>query len=147
MTDDTDYHYALLMEGSLDLMHLPAGVVAWLWKHGRPETQADTAAMVGSIAYQSDDPVVDAGILRADQNILVLHTQSGLKINVYPDGGLGSDGQPLEADPASLQAFFTGGSMMAAPGMDPMGGALTGADLGMDMGSPMDSIDMIDVGL
>jgi hypothetical protein len=138
---DTDYYYALLTEGKLDLMHLPSGAVAWLWQHGRPQEQVDSAAMVGATAYHMDDPVIDAAILRADKNILVLHTQSGQSINVYPDGGLGSNGEPLEADPMSIQAFLSGDTMMGAETM-----VIDGGDPYMDQADMM-GVDMPDMGM
>jgi len=147
--DNTDYYYGLLTEGKLDLMHLPSGAVAWLWQHGRPQAQIDSATMVGATAHHMDDPIIDAAILRADKNILVLHTQNGLRINVYPDGGLGSNGEPIQSDPASIQAFLSGEvvgsmSMEIAPGVE-QADNLAAGDLGMtDLG--MGALSMGDLG-
>lgn len=106
MTDQTDYHYHLLMEGKMDMMFLPAGAVAWLWQYNRPQAQSDSAALVASASKRAGNPVVDAALLRADQNILVLHLQSGSRINVYPDGGYGSGGEPI--DRSELDSFING---------------------------------------
>lgn len=103
---DIDYHYGLLMEGKMDAMYLPAGAVAWLYAYQRPETQLDSAAQFAAMAHNLDDPIVSGALLRSDQNILVLHMQSGNRVSVYPDGGLGSNGQPILSDPDSMRAFI-----------------------------------------
>lgn len=87
--------FDLLTEGKLDLMYLPSGAIAWLWKDGRPEAQVQTAANIGRIAHQVN-PISRAALLRSDQNVLVLHTSNGLKFTVYPDGGIGYDGKPID---------------------------------------------------
>lgn len=93
MTHDIDTLYGLLMENHLDLMYLPSGAVAWLYD--RPDSQKNTAAAIG-VAARDADPVVDAMLLRSDQNVLVLHTTSGMKFMVYPDGGVGYNGTPID---------------------------------------------------
>lgn len=127
MTQDTDYLYGLLTEGRLDLMHLPAGAVAWLWQYHRPQGQIDAAARFGAVANEMDDPVVDGALLRADKNVLVLHTRSGLRVSFYPDGGMGTNGEVI--DPEMLNSMFMSndidaenGSVVALPAnlSDPM---------------------------
>lgn len=93
----------------LDLMHLPSQALAWLFT--RPLAQTNTAGMIGRTLTDTN-PVVDATLLRHDQNVLVLTLQSGQKLYVYPDGGIGHNSKPIQADPAAL---------MQAVGMDPMG--------------------------
>lgn len=112
-----DFTSSLLLEGRLDLMHLPAGAIAWLWVFNRPSAQVDSAKTFAAMAKQMDDPVVDGGILRADRNVLVLHTASGMKVSVYPDGGLGSNGEPISAH--DVQGIFlgTGNGALVEPEM------------------------------
>lgn len=90
---NTDYLYALLSEGKLDLMYLPSGVVAWLFD--RQESQVQSAAALGMMAKDTN-PIVDGCCLRADQNVLILSCEGGQKFNVYPDGGVSSDGQVMD---------------------------------------------------
>lgn len=105
MKQDFEHLFSLLMEGRMDLMHLPSGVVAWLWQYHRPQPQIDAASMFGALAHQSADPVIHGALLRADRNVLVLHTESGLRISVYPDGGMGSEGEPL--DRVAIETLFS----------------------------------------
>lgn len=122
-TETTDYVYGLLMEGRLDMMHLPSGAVAWLWQYDRPQQQIDTASRFAAIATSLDDKVIDAALLRADQNVLVLRMESGSRISVYPDGGLGANGDPIESTPESIHNFLSAfdapepemGSVMVMP--------------------------------
>ena len=90
---DTELMYSLLNEGKLDLMYLPSGVIAWLWD--RPETQVHAARDL-AVAAKDTCPVTDGALLRSDQNVLVLKCEDGHKFNVYPDGGYGCDGEPLD---------------------------------------------------
>jgi len=93
MTDrDTEYYYMLLEAGHLNLMYLPSGAVAWLFD--QPEAQIAAAERFGVVAKDSN-PVVDACVLRADPNILILTCEGGHKFRVYPDGGYSFDGQPM----------------------------------------------------
>lgn len=92
LNEDIDYQYALLAEGHLDLMHLPSGAVAWLFD--RPEEQVNTAGEIGK-SCKDCNPVTDSNLLRSDNNVLVLHCESGHKFSVYPDGGIGCDGKPM----------------------------------------------------
>ena len=108
MTNDIDYSYGLLMEGRLDMIALPSGAVTWFWKYDRPDAQQTTATSFAIIAREAGDPVTDAALLRADQNVLVLYCQSGNKISVYPDGGLGTNGQTISTEPEGINAFLSG---------------------------------------
>ncbi len=90
---DTDLMYELLQEGKLDLMYLPAGVIAWLWD--RPESQVNAARDL-AVAAKDACPVSSGAVLRSDQNILILRCEDGHQFNVYPDGGYGCDGESLD---------------------------------------------------
>lgn len=116
-----DFYYGMLTEGNMDLMFLPAGAVAWLWQYNRPQKQIDSASMFAKMANELGDPVADAALLRADHNVLVIHTEGGNKVSVYPDGGYGANGEPIEATPEGISGFLMGQSMEpeAAP-MDPL---------------------------
>lgn len=116
-SSETDYYYALLCENQMDAMFLPAGAVAWLWSHQRPQTQIDAAIVAAATATRCGNPVSDAALLRADRNILVLHLQSGESINVYPDGGYGSRGEPIAG--MELEAFVMGTSMDVDVAVEP----------------------------
>lgn len=105
---ETDYDYALLMEGKMDLMFLPAGAVAWLWKYERPESQIEGATYAASAASRAGNPVVDAALLRSDQNILVLHLESGDSLNVYPSGDYGAGGEVITSVDDYVQATVYG---------------------------------------
>ncbi len=88
--------YTLMMEGRMNLMHLPAGAISWLWD--RPEAQTDAAEALGVKANEADNPVVDASLLRSDQNILLIKCRDGQCFNVYPDGGYSHNGEPTDID-------------------------------------------------
>ena len=90
---NTDLMYQLLQEGKLDLMYLPSGVIAWLWDRPLPQMEA---ARDLAVAAKDVCPVTDGAVLRSDQNILILKCEDGHKFNVYPDGGYGCDGQPMD---------------------------------------------------
>ena len=87
---NTDYLYALLSEGKLDLMYLPVGAVAWLFD--RPDAQVKSAATLGIMA-KDVNPITDGACLRADENVLILTCGGGQKFSVYPDGGVSFNGQ------------------------------------------------------
>lgn len=91
---DTDLRYALMMEGRLNLMHLPPGAIAWLWD--QPEKQVDAAEALAVAANAHGNPVVDASLLRADQNILLIKCQGGECFRIYPDGGYSHEGTPMD---------------------------------------------------
>ena len=95
LEDDIDYQYALLAENHLDLMNLPSGAVAWLFD--RPEEQVKTAGEIGR-SCKDCNPVQDSALLRSDNNVLILHCESGHKFSVYPDGGIGCDGNPISME-------------------------------------------------
>lgn len=105
----------------LDLCHLPADALAWLFT--RTTAQVNSAGMIGKVAYENGTPVVDSGLLRVDHNVLVLTFQNGTKLAVYPDGAIGHEGQVLETTPESVLSAIGGPSTpeMAMGGM-PMGG-------------------------
>jgi len=87
---DTDYLYALLSEGKLDLMYLPSGAVAWLFD--RPDAQVKSAATLGMMA-KDVNPITGGSCLRADDNILILTCEGGQKFRIYPDGGVSVNGE------------------------------------------------------
>lgn len=107
MINDDDLAYAMLMEGKMDAMFLPAGAIAWLWQYDRPEQQTDAAIFAAGTADRNGNPIADAALLRADRNVLVLHLQSGDTINVYPDGGYGSRGEVIQQ--GELDLYVQGG--------------------------------------
>jgi len=122
--------YTLLMEGRLDAMFLPAGAIAWLWQYERPQTQIETASLFARIANEVGDAVLDAALLRADQNILVLRTNSGNRISAYPDGGLGANGEVVDKTPEGIHAFLLGQG-------EPEMGSVTVMPDDLDMGPEM----------
>lgn len=91
---DIDLEYSLMLEGRLNLMHLPSGVIAWLWD--RPRKQVDAAENIATAAKAYDNPVVDASLLRADQNILLLKCEGGECFRIYPDGGYSYENTPMD---------------------------------------------------
>ena len=95
MIKDQDLLYQMLSESRLDLMYLPASVVAWLFD--RPEGQIDAASKIG-IAAKDINPITQGSLLRADQNVLILKTDTGHSFRIYPDGGYSYDGQPTDLD-------------------------------------------------
>jgi len=94
----------------LDLMGLPANVLAWLFT--RPLKQVNTAAMVAKYGH-----IASGALLKHDENVLVLTTQSGVKLSLYPDGGMGSNGIPVEVTPEGIQSLGGGSAPMAPMGM------------------------------
>lgn len=105
---DFELEYQLLTEGHLDLMYLPSGAIAWLFD--RPETQVQAASQLGVEAHRFGNNIVEANLLRSDQNVLILHTKQGQRIMVYPDGGYGMDGQPYGLQ--EISAILGGGQEM-----------------------------------
>ncbi len=91
---DQELLYTLLSEGRLDLMFLPAGAIAWLWKDERPEEQVVAAAQLG-VAAKDVNPVVSASILKSDKNILILKCEDGQTFRVYPGGGYSNNGEEM----------------------------------------------------
>ncbi len=89
--NDHELLYALLSEGKLDLMYLPAGAIAWLWMDERPEEQVAAAARLG-VSSKDINPVTDASILKSDRNILILKCENGQTFRVYPSGGYSESG-------------------------------------------------------
>lgn len=91
---DTDLQYQLMMEGRMNLMHLPPGAIAWLWD--RPTAQIDAAEALATAASAYGNPVADASLLRADQNILIIKCEGGECFRVYPDGGYSFNDTPMD---------------------------------------------------
>lgn len=91
---DQELLYTLLSEGRLDLMYLPAGAIAWLWKDERPEEQVAAATQLGIVA-KDINPIVDASILKSDKNILILKCEDGNAFRVYPGGGYSHNGEEM----------------------------------------------------
>jgi len=91
---DTDLHVALMESGRMNLMHLPAGAISWLWD--RPTAQIDAAEALAVAANAYGNPVVDASLLKADQNVLLIKCEGGECFSVYPDGGYSCDGAPMD---------------------------------------------------
>lgn len=112
----------------LDLVHLPSSVLAWLFT--RPPAQTNTCAMIAKIA---PDQIVSGSTLRHDPNVLVLTTRSGSKLYVYPTGGIGCDGLPVDMTPEAILGVIGGG--MSAPTVDPM---MTNVVAMPDVESPLD---------
>jgi len=132
---DIDTLYGLLTEGHLDLMYLPSGAVTWLWQDGRPEAQIEAARQLGVEAKRLGDEIVGAGLLRADQNVLVLKTKSGHRINIYPAGGYGMDGQPYDIN--RIGAILGGGREMLGMAQVSQPGMVLGQ---VQPESPMDAM-------
>lgn len=91
---DTDLHVALMESGRMNLMHLPPGAIAWLWD--RPTSQIDAAEALAVAANAYGNPIVDASLLKADQNVLLIKCQGGECFRVYPDGGYSYDDAPMD---------------------------------------------------
>jgi len=113
----------------LDLIALPSAVIAWLMT--RPMAQTNTAALV---VKNAPGQIVAGSLLKHDQNVLVLTSQSGAKLFVYPDGGLGANGLPVDISPESIQSVVGQAQTLASPVM-----GLTNV-VGMpDIESPLDT--------
>lgn len=150
--DDIDMMYGLLMESHLDLMYLPSGAVAWLFD--RPEEQVQAAAKLGVEAKRNECEIVDSSLLRADRNVLVLKTQTGTSIRVYPGGWYGV-GDESFAEVEGLIQFFEQSSPVQ-PAVDDLpdphpGEGMDGEPDGKlrtmpnDLGGDMDDVGMDDM--
>jgi hypothetical protein len=116
-----DLYYAVLEEGRMNLMHLPPGAIAWLWD--RPEKQVKSAEDFAIAANTHGNPVIDASLLKADQNTLLLKCEGGECFRVYPDGGYSYDDTPMDIGGCSsvLQGMDGGcGDSVMAPEMGMM---------------------------
>lgn len=91
---DQELLYTLLSEGRLDLMFLPANAITWLWKDERPEEQVIAATQLG-VAAKDINPIIDASVLKADKNILILKCEDGQTFRVYPGGGYSHGGEEM----------------------------------------------------
>ncbi len=94
----------------LDLVGLPSSVLAWLMT--RPDAQKNTAAHIMKYA---PGQIVSGSLLTHDQNVLVLTSQAGAKLFLYPDGGLGADGLPVDLSPEAIQAVIGQAQTLATP--------------------------------
>jgi len=92
---DQELLYTLLSEGRLDLMYLPPGAIAWLWKDGRPEEQINAATKL-AISAKDINPISDASVLKSDRNILILKCSDGNTFRVYPGGGYSHQGDMMD---------------------------------------------------
>lgn len=91
---DIDLQIALMESGRMNLMHLPPGAIAWLWD--RPTKQIDAAESLAVAANAYGNPVVDASLLKADQNVLIIKCEGGECFRVYPDGGFSCNDVPMD---------------------------------------------------
>lgn len=91
---DTDLHVALMEAGRMNLMHLPPGAIAWLWD--RPTAQIDAAEALAVAANAYGNPIADASLLKADQNVLLIKCEGGECFRIYPDGGYSYDDAPMD---------------------------------------------------
>ncbi len=91
---DTDLHVALMESGRMNLMHLPPGAISWLWD--RPTKQIDAAESIAVAANAHGNPIVDASLLKADQNVLIVKCQGGETFRIYPDGGFSHEDTPMD---------------------------------------------------
>jgi len=114
---DTDLQYELMMEGRMNLMHLPPGAIAWLWD--RPQKQIQAAEDLAVSANAHGNPVVDASLLKADQNVLLIKCEGGECFRVYPDGGYSYDEAPM--DIGGCSSVLQGGGCDTGCPMDDLG--------------------------
>jgi hypothetical protein len=91
---DIDLHVALMEAGRMNLIHLPPGAISWLWD--RPTKQVDAAESLAVAANAHGNPVVDASLLKADQNILLIKCEGGECFRIYPDGGFSHEDTPMD---------------------------------------------------
>ena len=91
---DIDRQVALMEAGRMNLMHLPPGAISWLWD--RPTKQVDAAESLAVAANAHGNPVVDASLLKADQNILLIKCEGGECFRIYPDGGFSHEDTPMD---------------------------------------------------
>ncbi len=91
---DIDLQVALMESGRMNLMHLPPGAISWLWD--RPTKQINAAESLAVAANAHGNPVVDASLLKADQNILLIKCEGGECFRIYPDGGFSHEDTPMD---------------------------------------------------
>jgi hypothetical protein len=91
---DIDLQVTLMEAGRMNLMHLPPGAISWLWD--RPTKQVDAAESLAVAANAHGNPVVDASLLKADQNVLLIKCQGGECFRIYPDGGFSFEDTPMD---------------------------------------------------
>lgn len=108
---DIDLQYELMSEGRMNLMHLPPGAIAWLWD--RPQKQIQAAEDLAVAANAHGNPVADASLLKADQNILLIKCEGGECFRVYPDGGYSYDEAPM--DIGGCSSVLQGGGDCGCP--------------------------------
>ena len=109
MSDDTELQYALMEAGRMNLMLLPAGAISWLWD--RPTAQVDAAEQLAVAANQYGNPVVDASLLAADQNVMLIKCEGGECFRVYPDGGYSCNGAQMDIGGCSSVLSSRGGRL------------------------------------
>lgn len=107
MSHDIELQYMLMEAGRMNLMHLPSGAIAWLWD--RPTAQVDAAEALAVAANQYGNPVVDASLLKADPNVMLIKCEGGECFRIYPDGGYSCQGAPM--DIGGCSSILQGGSM------------------------------------
>lgn len=122
---DIDLQVALMESGRMNLMHLPPGAISWLWD--RPAKQIDAAESLAVAANAHGNPVVDASLLKADQNVLIIKCEGGECFRVYPDGGLSHNEAPMDI----------GGCSSVLQGMGQSECAMDDNGHQMDMGDEM----------
>jgi hypothetical protein len=129
---NTDLHVALMEAGRMNLMHLPPGAIAWLWD--RPKKQVDAAEALAVAANAYGNPIVDASLLKADRNIVIIKCEGGECFRIYPDGGYSCDETPMDIGGCSSVLQGTSGADCGCD-MDDMGhgaesnmGAMMGED-------------------
>jgi len=131
--------------GRMNLMHLPPGAISWLWD--RPTKQIDAAESLAVAANAHGNPVVDASLLKADQNVLLIKCQGGETFRIYPDGGFSHNDSPMDIGGCSsvLQGMGQSECEMDDNGhqMD-AGGAMP---MNMPMNMPMDMPMGMDVAM
>jgi hypothetical protein len=130
---DIDLQVALMESGRMNLMHLPPGAISWLWD--RPTKQINAAESLAVAANAHGNPVVDASLLKADQNILLIKCEGGECFRIYPDGGFSHEDTPM--DIGGCSSVLQGMQQDECP-MDDNGHQM---DIGEDDGDPMDDGD------
>lgn len=106
-----------LTEGSLDLMHLPSDVIAWLYD--RSEEQMKAAKEIGIAANEVGNKIASGAVLRSDVNVLVLHDSAGKgKFHVYPDGSISFNGELVDGHEDVERLIGVQPEQHEAPGLD-----------------------------
>ena len=133
---EIDLQYELMSEGRMNLMHLPPGAIAWLWD--RPKKQIQAAEDLAVAANAHGNSVVDASLLKADQNILLIKCEGGECFRVYPDGGYSYEEAPM--DIGGCSSVLQGGGCDTGCPMDDLGHQDDATDGMMDVMGGMDDM-------